>query len=127
MQKLSIVGSANKNGRGFANCDPKTVYGAQNIAAQTLSVGEGVVRSEVVEHSFGDQVDEHVVMLDALLGRLQQIGVVLNPLDHSREPAQLPAIAEPCRAGRGRDVFDKLCGKGRRWGSVEGDIGRVSQ
>ncbi|SPQ19056.1 2b733873-8a27-4520-a877-f787f815a20c [Thermothielavioides terrestris] len=122
-EKRAAVSHTLEHSRRLGDGDAEEGDGAAGVGAQALGVGEGVGQRQAVEHDGAADVDQQVVVGEAVGGRAQAGRVVLDALDGGEQAPQLVGGLVGRGgggAGRGRDVLDQLGGEGGGGGAGGG-------
>lgn len=75
---------------------------------QVLSVGEWIVPFQAFQDHAGEDIYQHVVVLNAVLMRFQGLWFVLHFLNHAEKLLELCSLVGPRRPRGSRDVLDQL-------------------
>lgn len=121
-QEGLAISGALEDSWGLVDGDPEEVYRLHCIYAQPLPIGEGVIELQAIEKHAAADVDQQMIVLDALLVSLEAGGIVLDSFNDAEEAFQFGGLVRPRRFGRGRNVLDELRseGRGRRCCSARG-------
>lgn len=97
--ELLPVGGAFEDGRSLVYREAKKIDGLHRLCANGGLVDKGVFELECdrVEDGAAVDVDQHVVVFEAVFGRPEQLRVVFDALDHAQQALVFAVFIEPGR------------------------------